>query len=319
MNTDLLLVQDLMTYFFTSKGAVKAVDGVSFRIQKGQMMGLVGESGCGKTTIGLSIMRLIEPPGRIVKGEVLLEGDDLVTKSEKDMRKIRGRRISLVPQSAMNALNPVFKVGKQIMEAIITHEQVDKAEAWDRTTQLLEMVGIKGNRAHDYPHEFSGGMKQRVIIAMALSCHPDLMISDESTTGLDVMTQAQVLGLIKELQKDLGMAVILISHDLPTVVDICDTVGIIYAGKLVELADIPSFVDRPLHPYSQGLMSSIPKVHGPWTRCESIPGFPPDLLDPPSGCRFHPRCPYAEDLCRREEPRLAAIDGRRYFACHLEG
>jgi peptide/nickel transport system ATP-binding protein len=315
---DLLRVHDLVTYFFTSKGVVKAVDGVSFQIEKRQMMGLVGESGCGKTTIGLSIMRLIEPPGRIVKGEVLLQGDNLLTKSEKAMEKVRGKSIALIPQSAMNALNPVFKVGKQIMEAIIVHEQADKVEAWDRTTQLLEMVGIRGNRVHDYPHEFSGGMKQRVVIAMALACHPDLLISDESTTGLDVMTQAQVLGLMKELQKELRMAMILISHDLPTVVDICDTVGIIYAGKLVELADISSFVARPLHPYSQGLMSSIPKIHGPWTRCESIPGFPPDLIAPPSGCRFHPRCPYAEDLCWGEEPSLAAIDGGRYLACHLK-
>jgi len=317
MSGDLLLVRDLSTSYFTSLGEVKAVNGVSLAVQESEMLGLVGESGCGKTTLGLSIMKLIDPPGRIVSGEMLLKDIDLTKKTEKEMRTIRWRDVALIPQSAMNALNPVFKIGQQIAEALRAHERVTTKEAWNRTKQLLEMVGIKEERIRDYPHEFSGGMKQRVSIAMALVCNPDLLISDESTTGLDVMTQAQVLGLIDELQRSLHMAIIMISHDLPLVLDICDSLAIIYAGKLVELAEAKAFADLPVHPYSQGLMHSIPQVHGPQAACKSIPGSPPDMINPPHGCMFHPRCAFAEDECGTNEPLLKTSGGSRLAACHF--
>ena len=317
MSGDLLLVRDLSTSYFTSLGEVKAVNGVSLAVQESEMLGLVGESGCGKTTLGLSIMKLIDPPGRIVSGEILLKDIDLTKKTEKEMRTIRWKEVALIPQSAMNALNPVFKIGQQIVEALRAHERVTTKEAWNRTKQLLEMVGIKEERIRDYPHEFSGGMKQRVSIAMALVCNPDLLISDESTTGLDVMTQAQVLGLIDELQRSLHMAIIMISHDLPLVLDICDSLAIIYAGKLVELAEAKAFADLPVHPYSQGLMHSIPQVHGPQAACKSIPGSPPDMINPPHGCMFHPRCAFAEDVCGKSEPVLKTSRGIRLAACHF--
>ncbi len=317
MSGDLLLVQDLSTSYFTSRGEVKAVRGVGFAVQEGEMLGLVGESGCGKTTLGLSIMKLVDPPGRIVSGKISLKGVDLIRKTAKEMRTIRWKEVALIPQSAMNALNPVFKIGQQIVEALRAHERVTTKEAWNRTKQLLEMVGIKEERIRDYPHEFSGGMKQRVSIAMALVCNPDLLISDESTTGLDVMTQAQVLGLIDELQRSLRMAIIMISHDLPLVLDICDSLAIIYAGKLVELAEAKAFADLPVHPYSQGLMHSIPQVHGPQAACKSIPGSPPDMINPPHGCTFHPRCAFATDVCGKSEPVLKTYGEIRPVACHF--
>jgi len=318
-NKDILLIQDLSTSYFTLEGEVKAVNKVGFALQEGEMLGLVGESGCGKTTLGLSIMKLIDPPGRIVSGEILLNGVDLTEKTEKEMRSIRWRDVALIPQSAMNALNPVFKIGQQIAEALRAHERVTRKEAWKRTSQLLEMVGINAERTRDYPHEFSGGMRQRVSIAMALVCNPSMLISDESTTGLDVMTQAQVLGLINDLQRSLNMAIIMISHDLPLVLDICDSLAIIYAGKLVELAEAQAFADSSAHPYSRGLMHSIPQVHGPQTACKSIPGSPPNLIDPPHGCKFHPRCAFAEDVCSATEPLLKTSGGTNLAACHFAG
>ncbi len=313
----LLKLRDVSTSFFIDQGEVKAVSDVSLAVRRGEMIGLVGESGCGKTTLGLSIMKLIDAPGRIIGGEIWLNGVDLMQKTEKEMRRIRWKDVALIPQSAMNALNPVFKIGQQIVESIRAHERVTTKAAWSRTKELLDMVGIKAERVRDYPHEFSGGMKQRVSIAMALACSPELLLSDESTTGLDVMTEAQVLGLINELQSSLRMAVILISHDLPLVLDISDSLAIIYAGKLVELAEAKGFAARPVHPYSQGLIHSIPRIHGEQETCESIPGSPPDLIHPPEGCKFHPRCAFAEPVCGEDEPELLEQADGRLAACHF--
>ena len=317
MSTGTLSVRGLRTSYFTLDGEVKAVNGVDLSLQTGEMLGLVGESGCGKTTLGMSLMKLIDPPGRIVGGEILLKGVDLMKASEREMRSIRWRDIALIPQSAMNALNPVFKIGQQISETLRAHESVSAKAAATRTAELLELVGIDGERVRDYPHEFSGGMRQRVSIAMALVCNPSMLISDESTTGLDVMTQAQVLGLIDKLRRSMNMAVIMISHDLPLVLDVCDSVAIIYAGKLAELAVADGFTESAVHPYSQGLIHSIPRIHGLQEECTSIPGSPPDLIDPPPGCKFHPRCEHVENVCKTKEPQPESAGVGRVAACHL--
>jgi len=313
----LLEVQDLTTRYFTLRGSVKAVDEVSFQVNKGEMMGLAGESGCGKTTVALSILKILPPGGRILGGKVLFKGDDLVKLKEKEMRKIRWKEISIVFQGAMNALNPVYKVGDQIVEAIITHEPyVSRNEARDRAEKLLETVGLEPSRAENYPHEFSGGMRQRALIAMALSCNPNLLIADEPGTALDVIVQAQVLRLMKELKDKLNLAMILITHDLSIIAETCEKIAIMYAGKIVEQGDIVTIFQEPLHPYTQGLVGAFPSIKAEKRRMTSIPGFPPDLLNPPSGCRFHPRCPHAVGVCRSEDPILVEV-GKRYVACHF--
>lgn len=314
----LIEVRDLATYYFTSKVTVNAVDGVDLEVGKGEMLGVVGESGSGKTTLALSILKLIEPPGRIVRGQILLNGEDIIPKSEDRMRHIRWKRISLIPQSAMNALNPVFRIGDQIAEPIMEHEQASKREARQRARRLLELVGIDPEREDSYPHELSGGMKQRAVIAMALACGPEIVVADEPTTGLDVMVQAQILGLLKDLQRKLGLSMIFISHDLPIVTEICDKIAVTYAGKVAEYSDTQSLFERPLHPYSKGLMEAFPSVKGPRRKVGSIPGSVPDLTNPPTGCRFHPRCPYAFELCVKVEPKLERVLSRRFSACHLE-
>ena len=315
----LLDVQDLTTYYEVERGFVKAAEEVSFYVNRGEAFGLAGESGCGKTTVALSLMRLLPPNGRIVKGRILLDGEDLVRKSEEEMRRIRWKRISIVFQGAMNALNPVFTVGSQIVEAILTHENVSKEEAWSRARKLFDMVGLDPSRLREYPHEFSGGMRQRAMIAMALACNPDLIIADEPTTALDVITQAQVLRAIDELRHKLNLSMILISHDLATIADTCDRVAIMYAGKIVEYGDIVSVFKHTLHPYSQKLIAAFPSILGEKRPLSTIHGFPPDLLNPPPGCRFHPRCPYASERCRREEPKLVEARKEHYVACHLVG
>lgn len=317
MNT-VLSVENLSTYFKTDKGIAKAVENVSFSLNKGEMLGLIGESGCGKTTVAQSILRLIEYPGKVVSGRVLLNGRDLIKASEKELASLRWKEISVIPQSAMNALNPIFSVGDQIMESILLHENVSKREALQRTKTLLELVGIDGERWRSYPHEFSGGMKQRVAIAMALACNPKLVISDESTTGLDVLTQAQVIALIKSLQKKMDLSVILISHDLPMVTAICDKIAIMYAGNIVEWASTEDILKNPRHPYSQALLNASPDLSNPEKEVVSIPGSVPNLVDFPHSCRFHTRCPYAYDKCRQENPEFKEIKNGHYIACFLE-
>ena len=313
----LLEVKGLRTYFLTRKGEVKAVDGVSFNVAEGEAFGLAGESGCGKTTTALSIMRLVPPPGKIVDGKIIFDGKDLVQIPENEMRNIRWKKISIIFQGAMNALNPMLTVGNQIAEAILAHENVTKDEAWRRVEYLLGLVGIGSERTKDYPHQFSGGMRQRVMIAMALACNPKLVIADEPITALDVIVQRQVLTTIKDLQKKLNLSMILITHDLSVIAQTCDRVAIMYAGKIVEQADVTSIFQRPIHPYTKALIRSFPSIRGSKRSLTSIPGAPPNLLNPPTGCRFHPRCPCSTPICRKEEPMLVEAEKGHLVACHL--
>ncbi|MEM2928117.1 MAG: ABC transporter ATP-binding protein [Nitrososphaerota archaeon] len=314
----LLEVHGLKTYFETTKGYVKAVDNVSFSLEKGDAFGLAGESGCGKTTTGLSIIKLLPFNGKILDGKIIFDGIDLVEMPEEILRKnIRWKRISIVFQGAMNALNPVYTIGDQIIEAILTHEDISNEEAKERVIKLFELVGIDPSRINNYPFEFSGGMKQRAMIAMALACNPDIVITDEPTTALDVIVQAQVLKLLKKLKEELNLSFIMISHDLSVIAETCNKVAIMYAGKIIEMADVVRLFKNPSHPYSQGLMNSFPSLKGPRKKLISIPGSPPNLLFPPSGCRFHPRCQYVMEKCKEEEPLLIEIDKGHYAACHL--
>lgn len=314
----ILDVQDLKTYYSTLRGSVKAVDGVSFQVDKGEALGLAGESGCGKTTVALSLMRILPTGGEILGGKILFEDKDIAILNEGQMKKIRWKSMSIVFQGAMNALNPLFRLGDQITEAILTHEKVSKKAAMRRTKKLLELVGLESKRTKDYPHELSGGMRQRGLIAMALACNPQLLIADEPGTALDVIVQAQVLSLMEELKRKLNLAMILITHDLSIIADTCDKVAIMYAGKIVECGDVVDIFKKPLHPYTQGLVGAFPSIKAARKRISSIPGLPPDLIDPPTGCRFHPRCSFAKDLCKTEDPLLTKVGKENQFAaCHL--
>ncbi len=320
-DTSVLEVQNLKTYYTTQRGPVKAVDDISFQVRKGEALGLAGESGCGKTTAALSILRILPTNGEIVGGKMLFRKTDLVSLNEEQMRQVRWKGISIVFQGAMNALNPLFKVGDQIVEAIITNEPgAKRKEASERTSRLLELVGIQPTRARDYPHEFSGGMRQRALIAMSLACNPDLLIADEPGTALDVIVQAQVLKLMSELKAKLNLSMILITHDLSIIAELCERAVIMYAGKIVEQGDVTKIFKEPLHPYTQGLAGAFPSIKEARRRMVSIHGSPPDLLEPPSGCRFHPRCSKAMKICREKEPHAAKMDKEdRYVACHLFG
>jgi len=314
----LLEIEGLKTYFKTLRGYVKAVDDVSFKLEKGEALGLAGESGCGKTTTALSILKILPSNGEIVAGTIRFSGTDIVKIPEETMRKkIRWSGISIVFQGAMNALNPVYKVGDQIVEAIQLHEDIKKDEAVKRTKKLLEMVGIEPSRFNNYPHEFSGGMRQRALIAMSICSNPELLIADEIGTALDVIVQAQILKLLRELQKRLSLSMILITHDLSIIAETCDKVSIMYAGKIVEYGSAQDIFLKPLHPYTQGLISAFPNLLAERTKMTSIPGSPPDLLAPPSGCRFHPRCKYVMDICKKESPKLIEVNKGHYVACHL--
>ncbi|TMI34534.1 ABC transporter ATP-binding protein [Candidatus Bathyarchaeota archaeon] len=314
-----LQVQGLTTHYRTMRGWVKAAENVSFDVAEGEALGIAGESGCGKSTVALSLLKILPQGGVIRKGKILFEGRDLVPLSEEEMRKIRWKGISIVFQGAMNALNPVIKVGEQIAEAIKTHEKdVSGSDVKDRVAKLLETVGIEPSRADNYPHEYSGGMRQRALIAMALAVNPTLLIGDEPGTALDVIVAAQTLKLLKELKDKLGLSMILISHDLSIIAETCEKVAIMYAGKIVEYGDAVSVFKNPLHPYTQGLIKAFPSIKGPKVRLTSIPGQPPDLLNPPSACRFHPRCPYIMDVCKIEEPLLLEHGEKLHrAACHL--
>jgi peptide/nickel transport system ATP-binding protein len=311
-------VRGLKMFYSTLKGDVKAVDDVRLEMEKGEALGLVGESGCGKTTFALSIMRLLPWNGRIVDGKILFDGVDIIGMEEGKFNKdYRWKRLSYVFQGAMNALNPVFKVGDQIAEAITIHEDVEKDEALERARDLFKLVGIDPERVSSYPHELSGGMKQRAMIAMALACNPDFIIADEPTTALDVIVQAQTLQVMNELRKKLGLTMMLITHDLSVVAQICTTVAIMYAGKIVEYADIDTIFSNPAHPYTKALISAFPSIKESRRELNSIAGAPPNLLNPPTGCRFNPRCPQRMDVCTRQEPEYLDLGDRHFVACHL--
>jgi len=316
-----LEVKNLKMYYLTLRGWVKAVDDVTFGLEKGDALGLAGESGCGKTSAALSILKLLPHNGKIFDGKIEFDGIDLLKMPDTKFRKeIRWKKISTIFQGAMNALNPVMKCGDQIVEALTFHENINKKEARERAGKLLDLVGIGASRIDRYPHELSGGMKQRTMIAMALACNPDLVIADEPTTALDVIIAAQVLGLMRELQEKLKLTIILITHDLSIISEICNKTAIMYAGKIVEQGDTISVYKEPLHPYSQKLINAFPSVLGDRTsELAGIAGFPPNLLDPPPGCRFHPRCPYAQEKCRTEEPKIVKVDKNHEVACHLIG
>ncbi len=314
----LLELDHLTTNYRVMRGWVRAAENVSFQVEKGEALGLVGESGCGKTTVALSILKLLPPGGRIRSGSVFFEGKDLVKLNENQMRRFRWKNIAIVFQGAMNALNPVFKVGDQIVEAIKTHEpDISTSEARKRTATVLETVGIEPSRADNYPHEFSGGMRQRALIAMALATNPDVLIADEPGTALDVIVQAQILRLLQELKDKLNLAMIMISHDLSIVAETCEKIAIMYAGQIVEYGSTRSVFSKPLHPYTQGLIGAFPSIKGEKRKLVSIPGQPPDLLSPPSACRFHPRCPYMMEVCKKVDPKLAPTDPDHSVACHL--
>jgi peptide/nickel transport system ATP-binding protein len=314
----LLEVQNLTTHYRILRGWVRAVDNVSFHVDQGEALGIAGESGSGKSTIALSLLRILPAGGHIRKGKIVFDGQDLLGLSEQEMRKVRWRGISIVFQGAMNAMNPVYKVGDQIGEAIKIHEEgVTSGDIKERVAKLLETVGIEPSRANNYPHEFSGGMRQRALIAMALAANPRVLIGDEPGTALDVIVQAQTLKLLRDLKDRLGLSMIMISHDLSIIAETCEKVAIMYAGKIVEYGDAISVFKNPLHPYTQGLIKAFPSIKGERVRLSSIPGQPPDLLNPPPACRFNPRCPYVMDVCKRDEPLLQDNEKGHLVACHL--
>jgi peptide/nickel transport system ATP-binding protein len=313
----LLTVRGLRTQFETQEGIVRAVDGVDFTLGEGESLGLAGESGCGKTTAALSIMRLLPPNGRIVEGSIDYRGHDLAAIQENQLRGIRWKHISIIFQGAMNALNPVKRIGVQIAEPIILHDKVDEEAAMKRVRELLELVGIHRERAREYPHEFSGGMRQRVMIAMALACNPKIVIADEPVTALDVMIQAQILELLERLKRELDLSMILISHDLSVMAETCDSMAIMYAGKIVETGGVRDVFKNSKHPYTRDLIAAFPDIEGPQTLPAYIPGLLPSLVNPPAGCRFHPRCKYAWQLCVDQEPGLDPVGEGHRAACHL--
>jgi oligopeptide/dipeptide ABC transporter ATP-binding protein len=317
MGDRLLEVQDLKTYFPRKGSVVKAVDGVSFHVDDNETLGLVGESGCGKTMSCLSILRLVPRPGRIVSGKILLEGEDLLRKSGKEMRKVRGEKISMILQDPMTSLNPVFTVGDQIEESLSTHLKLKGLALKDRVVEMLRQVNISSpeTRITAYPHQMSGGMKQRVVGAISISCRPRLLIADEPTTSLDVTIQAQYLQLLRELQRELGMSLIFITHDFGIVANMCDRVSVMYAGQIVENAPVRDIFYRPAHHYTASLLKAVPKLETKIERLISIPGQPPRLDRVPDGCRFAPRCVRAQDKCQQDEPPLSPLEGGHDVKC----
>ena len=321
MARKLLSVRDLKTSFFTHVGEVKAVRGISFDVNEGEVLGIVGESGSGKSVTSLSIMGLLQYPGRVVDGEILLNGEDILTYSKDQMRKVRGKEIAMIFQDPMTSLNPVYTIGNQVMEMILEHEKMTKREARARAIEMLKLVGIPAaeKRIDSYPHEFSGGMRQRVMIALALSCNPKLLIADEPTTALDVTIQAQILSLIKSLNKQFGMTTMLITHDLGVVATVCDKVAVMYGGLIMEYGTVDEIFYHPRHPYTMGLLGSIPHVDGgEKRRLIPIDGTPPDLINPPKGCPFSTRCKYCMNVCTREQPPYFAEDKHRTMCWMLD-
>jgi peptide/nickel transport system ATP-binding protein len=313
----LLEVQNLRTYYKTNLGSLKAVDGVSFTLQKGEILGLVGESACGKTTLALSVVKLLPPAARVISGKVILDGQELLSKTENEMRDIRWKKISIIFQGALNSLNPVLTVKEQISEAILAHEKVGKQDTDERIDGLFKAVGLEATRKGNFPHEFSGGMKQRVMIAMALACNPEVVIADEPTTALDVIVQYQILELIRSLRDKLQISMILITHDLSVVAELCDKIAIMYAGKMVEFGDIFKIFEKPKHPYTRALLKSIPKMETAKTQLSYISGALPDLTGPVPACRFFGRCPYGQKICEETEPQMEKTDADHSLACHF--
>ena len=321
----LLQVKNLRTTFYSAEGSVDAVDNVSFNVRRGEAVALVGESGCGKSVTAMSIMRLVAVPGKITAGEILFKGRDLAKVSEREMRDVRGNDIAMVFQEPMTSLNPVFKIGAQVAEAIRIHRKVGKKEAWKQAGEMLELVSIPDphKRLHDYPHQLSGGMRQRVMIAIALSCDPELLIADEPTTALDVTIQAQIMELLAGLQKKLGLAVLLITHDLGVVAEFCERVVVMYTGRVVEEATVTDLFANPAHPYTRGLLKSLPsieKVHAEaQERLSTIAGMVPPISNLPRGCKFNPRCPDVMDICLGNEPALMPVQQGQSARCYLHG
>lgn len=318
-SNNILQINNLKTSFFTDGGEVKAVDGVTLGIPKGETIGVVGESGCGKSVMALSVLRLVDKPGKIIGGEILLNGRDILTMSEDEMLSIRGCAISMIFQEPMTSLNPVLTIGEQIREAYKIHQGMGKKEAGSEAVKMLKLVGIPSpeKRMNQYPYELSGGMRQRVMIAMALACAPDLLIADEPTTALDVTIQAQILELIKELQAKLGMSVLIITHDLGIVAETCSYVAVMYCGSIVEYADAENLYDNPKHPYTAGLFNSLPRHDVDRDELEAIRGAVPSPAEMPEGCRFMPRCPYAEEICANKFPELKELDNGCLVRCWI--
>jgi len=329
MDEILLKVEDLHTYFYTYEGVVKAVDGVSFEIKKGEIFGLVGETGCGKSVTALSIIGLIDEPGRIESGKIIFNGKNLLELSEEERRKIRGKGITMIFQEPMTALNPVYTIGDQILEILLLHkygiENIKKApkelkeKERKNVVEMLKLVRMPDpERTIDsYPHELSGGMRQRAMIAMMLATQPALLIADEPTTALDVTVQAQILNILMDMKDKLGISILLITHDLGVVAEICDRVAVMYAGNIVEIGDVYSIFKKPLHPYTRGLMAAIPSMAEKKEELKYIKGSVPNLIYPPPGCRFHPRCEYAKDICKKEKPKLIEVEPDHWVACHF--
>jgi len=318
MAESLLDVRNLKTYYFTESGVVKAVNDVTLSIRRGELLGLVGESGSGKSTLGFSIIRLVPPPGKIIDGSVFLDNIDLMKLSEKELRKIRGRRIGMIFQDPLTCLDPLRRIEDQMVETVMVHMDVERDEAREMAAEALERVGISGDRLKDYPHQLSGGMRQRAMIAMATMLHPELLIADEPTTALDVIVQSKIMDLLEDLKESMKMSILLITHDLALVIERADRVAVMYAGELCEVGTSEQISQDPLHPYTKLLLESIPDVEAPKTKLKSIPGSPPDMRSPPSGCRFWPRCPYAKDICKQTPPKFAELNGR-IVRCHLYG
>ena len=315
----ILVVENLRTQFFTYGGVVEALDDVSFEIFNGEIFGLVGESGCGKSVTVASVMGLVQKPGKVIAGKVLLEGEDLLEKSDREMSWIRGSRISVISQDPTSSLNPLFKIGYQVSEPMIFHRRVKKRAAWKEAEQLLLRMGVPdpAGKARNFPHELSGGMRQRAVIAMALACNPDLLIADEPTTNLDVTIERQILNLVRQLQKYLGTSVLWITHDMAVIAEMCDRVAVMYAGNIVELSDVRTIFKNPAHPYTVKLLKAIPSSESTAQELDEIPGAVPQLIDPPSGCRFHPRCERAMPICSEEKPEDVNIENGHMVACHL--
>jgi len=315
----LLEVKNLRTYYYTLRGVGRAVDDVSFTLERGEVLGIAGESGCGKSTLAWALLGLVPPPGRIAGGKIVLDSIELTKLSENDLRKnVRWKKVSMIFQGAMNALTPVFTIEDQLAEPLIIHKGMHKDEARERIAQMLKAVGLDETIMRRYPHELSGGQKQRVIIAMALLLNPDLVIADEPTTALDVIVQAQIMNLFKKIKREFNIGMIFITHDLSLIAEIADKVAIMYAGKIVEIGSSDQVFGNPRHPYTQGLLRSIPRIRSK-EKITWIPGVPPDLVRPPPGCRFFPRCKYVKEQCRREEPKLKEVEPGHFVACHLYG
>lgn len=309
-----LEIDDLHVSYFVQRGEVKAVDGVTFRINKSEIFGLAGESGCGKSTLAYSILRLVKPPGKIMGGGIRVDGTDILKLNKEELRSYRWKKMAMIFQGAMSSLNPTHRVCSQIAEALLVHERIGKEEALDRAKELLFSVGVDKSKAKDYPFQLSGGMRQRAVIAMAIALNPPLLIADEPTTALDVLTERKILVLLKNLQKKFKFSILMITHNLNMLANFCDKIAIMYAGRIVEIAPAKRLISHPLHPYSRGLLKSrIDPIH---KKFWSIGGSPPDLVNPPHGCRFHPRCQIATDICKKETPQLREIKHNQYVSCH---